>query len=89
MLAGRLEYDNLIGSWNVIPHITWSSGCDRSFARPRRCLSRGQLRVHRRVTLSTRQRWEFDVAYSHFGGAGEYNLLNDRDFVAASVKVSF
>jgi hypothetical protein len=29
------------------------------------------------------------VAYTRFGGAGQYNLLNDRSFVAASIKYSF
>jgi len=29
------------------------------------------------------------VSYTQFGGAGQYNLLNDRDFVAASIKYSF
>jgi hypothetical protein len=41
------------------------------------------------LTGTTRERWELDVSYTHFGGAGQYNLLNDRDFVAASVKFSF
>jgi hypothetical protein len=29
------------------------------------------------------------VSYTQYGGAGQYNLLNDRDFVAASIKYSF
>jgi hypothetical protein len=29
------------------------------------------------------------VSYTHFGGAEQFNLLNDRDFVAASIKYSF
>jgi Protein of unknown function (DUF1302) len=41
------------------------------------------------LTASLHNRWEFDVSYSNYGGAGQYNLLNDRDFIAASVKVSF
>jgi hypothetical protein len=89
VLAGRLEYDNLIGSWNVIPHITWSQGVTGVSPGPGGAFLAGSYAYTAGVTLSTRQRWEFDVAYSHFGGAGEYNLLNDRDFVAASVKVSF
>jgi hypothetical protein len=36
-----------------------------------------------------RAKWDFDVSYTQFGGAGQYNLLNDRDFVAASIKFSF
>jgi hypothetical protein len=41
------------------------------------------------VTASTRQRWELDVSFTHYGGAGQYNVLGDRDFLAASIKYSF
>ena len=41
------------------------------------------------VTASTREKLDIDVSYTHYGGAGQYNLLNDRDFIAASVKLSF
>ena len=30
-----------------------------------------------------------DVSYTDFFGAGRYNLINDRDFVAANLKFSF
>ena len=33
--------------------------------------------------------WDLDVSYTRYGGAGQYNLLNDRSFVAASIKFSF
>jgi hypothetical protein len=29
------------------------------------------------------------VSYNSFFGAGRYNLLNDRDFVAANIKYTF
>ena len=41
------------------------------------------------ITASVRQRLELDVSFTHYGGAGQYNLLGDRDFLAASVKFSF
>jgi len=41
------------------------------------------------VAASLRATYELEVAYAKFGGAGRYNALNDRDFAAASVKVSF
>jgi Protein of unknown function (DUF1302) len=33
--------------------------------------------------------WELDVSFTDFFGAGRYNLINDRDFVAANLKFSF
>ncbi len=45
--------------------------------------------IRTRPAASLRATWELDVAYTQFGGAGRWNDLNDRDFAAASVKVSF
>ncbi len=33
--------------------------------------------------------WEFDLSYTMYDGAGRYNLINDRDFMAAVVKYSY
>ncbi len=41
------------------------------------------------VSGNLRGTYELDVSWTEFGGAGRWNDLNDRDFVAASVKVSF
>ena len=41
------------------------------------------------VLASYQSRLEFDVSFTTFDGAGRYNELVDRDFVAASIKYSF
>jgi hypothetical protein len=33
--------------------------------------------------------WAFDVAYTNFFGAGDLNLIRDRDFVQFTAKYSF
>ncbi len=87
--AARLEYDNLIPAVNILPHITWqhdvkgvSPGPGGNFIQGRHALSVG-------VGANLHQKWDFDVSYTQFGGAGQYNLLNDRDFIEASIKYSF
>lgn len=89
VIAGHLEYDNVIGDWNLTPHLFWSQdvtgvspGPGGNFVAGRHALTAG-------VGASMRSRWEFDLSYTQYGGAGQYNLLNDRDFIAASIKVSF
>ena len=32
---------------------------------------------------------EWDLSYTRYFGAGRYNLINDRDFLAANLKYSF
>ncbi len=33
--------------------------------------------------------WSADLSYTDFFGANQYNLINDRDFVAFNIKYSF
>jgi hypothetical protein len=89
VIAGRLEYDNVIGDWNLLPHITWTQDVNGVSPGPGGAFVEGRYATTVGVTASTRQRWELDVSYTNYAGAGQYNLLNDRDFVAASVKFSF
>jgi len=89
VLAGRLEYNNAIGAANLIPRFSFaqdvngiSPGPGGNFLEGRKALTLG-LGLQYRIT------WEFDVSYTTLFGAGRYNLLNDRDFVAANIKYSF
>jgi Protein of unknown function (DUF1302) len=89
VVAGRLEYDNVIGDWNLIPHGTWTQDVSGVSPGPGGAFLGGSYAYTVGLTASTRQRWELDVSYSNYGGDGEYNLLRDRDFIAASIKFSF
>jgi hypothetical protein len=87
--AGRLEYDNVVNAWNLLPHFTWSQDVKGVSPGPGGNFIQGRHATTLGVTASTRERWDVDVSYTHYGGAGQYNLLDDRDFIAASVKFSF
>ncbi len=92
VVAGRLEYDNAIGEWNLLPHFTWVQDVNGVSPGPGGAFVNGRIDVTMGLTASLHNRWEFDVSYTNYGGyggRGQYNLLNDRDFIAASVKVSF
>jgi len=89
VVSGRLEYDNIVGDWNLLPHATWSQDVNGVSAAPGGAFLAGRYAYTVGVTASTRQKWELDVSYTNYGGAGGYNLLRDRDFIAASVKYSF
>jgi len=90
VLAGHLEYDNAFGSsWSLTPHLTWSQDVSGNSPGPGGAFLAGRYASAIGITASIRHMWEFDVSYTHYGGAGQYNLLGDRDFMAASVKLSF
>lgn len=88
-LAGRLEYPNFIGAWNLVPRFSWqhdvkgtSPGPGGNFIEDRYALTLG-------VAANLLATWEVDVSWTTFGGAGRFNDLNDRDFIAASIKYAF
>ena len=87
--AARLEYANLIPAVNVLPHVTWSQDVKGISPGPGGNFLQGRHAVTVGVGANLHQSWDFDVSYTQYGGAGGYNLLNDRDFVAASIKYSF
>jgi len=41
------------------------------------------------VAANLRATWEVDMSWTTFGGAGRFNDINDRDYVAATLKYSF
>lgn len=88
-LAGRLEYNNAIKGVNLAPRISWahdvgglSPGPGGNFIEGRKALTVG-------LTGTFRISWEVDLSYTRFSGGDRYNLINDRDFVATSLKYSF
>jgi hypothetical protein len=89
VLAGRLEYNNALGAVNMVPRFSFaqdvsgiSPGPGGNFLEGRKALTVG-------VGFQYRFNWELDASYTSFFGAGRYNLINDRDFVAANIKYSF
>jgi Protein of unknown function (DUF1302) len=89
VVSGRLEYDNVIGDWNLLPHATLAQDLNGVSPGPGGAFLAGRFASTVGITASVRQRWDLDVSYTHYDGAGQYNLLSDRDFIAASIKFSF
>ncbi|MGZ5459126.1 MAG: DUF1302 family protein, partial [Thermoanaerobaculia bacterium] len=88
-LAGRLDFNNAIGPVNLLPRFAFqhdvggnTPGPGGNFIEGRRALTVG-------VAAQYLSAWEFDLSYTNYDGAGRYNLINDRDFVATVVKYSF
>jgi len=88
-LALRLDYLGLIGAWNFSPRIVWSQDVDGTTPGPGGNFVEGRYGATFGVLASYQSKLEFDVSYTTFDGAGRYNELGDRDFVAATIKYSF
>jgi hypothetical protein len=88
-LALRLDYLGLIGAWNFSPRLVWSHDVDGTTPGPGGNFVEGRQGTTVGVLASYQAKLEFDVSYTTFDGAGRYNELGDRDFLAASIKYSF
>jgi hypothetical protein len=89
VLAGRLDFNNAILAVNLSPRFSFaqdvngiSPGPGGNFLEDRKALTLG-------LGFQYRIKWEADLSYTSFLGANRYNLLRDRDFVAANIKYSF
>ncbi len=88
-LAGRLEYPGLMGPWNVLPRFSWQHDVDGTTPGPGGNFVEGRYGLTLGVSANLQAKWELDMAWTKFGGAGRWNDTNDRDFVAATIKYSF
>jgi hypothetical protein len=89
-LAAKAEYNNFLGSsFTVSPRLAYnhdvngiSPGPGGNFVEGRRSITVGVETVY----LS---QWSVDLSYNAFFGAGNLNLIHDRDFVSVIAKYSF
>jgi hypothetical protein len=88
-LAGRLEYNNAIGPINLIPRLAWQHDVAGNSPGPGGNFLEGRKAVTVGVTGTYLNTWSVDLSYTNFFGAGRYNLINDRDFIATNIKYSF
>lgn len=87
--AGRLEYPNLVGPWNVIPRYSWAHDVQGTTPGPGGNFVEGRYALTLGVGGNLRNTYEVDLSWTRFGGAGRFNDINDRDFIAAAIKFSF
>lgn len=88
-LAGRLDFNNAVGAFNLAPRFAWQHDVSGVTPGPGGNFIAGRTALTTGMTASYQNRWEFDLSYSRYGGAGRYNLINDRDFVAAVVRYAY
>jgi len=87
--VAKLDFNNAIGAVTLSPRIAWAHdvngntpGPGGSFVEDRKAITFG-------LGADYQSTWSADLSYTDFFGAGRYNLINDRDFVAFNIKYSF
>lgn len=88
-LAARADYNSVGGSaWNVLPRLAFAQDVNGTSPAGGNFLE-GRMALTAGVNFNYLGEWYFDVAYTSFFGAEDFNQIYDRDFVSLSVQYSF
>ncbi|MBB6249816.1 DUF1302 family protein [Nitrospirillum iridis] len=88
-IVARFDYLNAIGGINLMPRIVWEQDVHGTTPLPVGTFIDGRKAVSVGLTATFLEKWSADVNYTNFFGGGDFNLINDRDFVSFNVKYSF
>ena len=88
-IATRFDYNNAIGAVTVSPRLGWAHDVNGTTPGPGGSFVDGRKQLTLGLQFNYLNEWIFDFAYTTYLGAGEFNMLKDRDFFAASVRYSF
>ena len=88
-MVGKLDFNDAIGAVTLSPRLAWSHDVQGTTPGPGGNFIEGRKAVTVGLGASYQATWSADLSYTNFFGAGRYNLVNDRDFVALNIKYSF
>lgn len=88
-LAARMTYNNVFNRFVMEPTILWQHDVNGTSPTPLSNHVEGREQIN--LILNTRylDRWELELGYTVFQGAGQFNLLGDRDYAQAVLSYSF
>lgn len=88
-VVGKLDFNNAIGAITLSPRIAWQHDVDGNSPGPGGNFLEDRKAVTVGLEANYLNTWTADLSYTDFFGAGRYNLINDRDFLALNIKYSF
>jgi hypothetical protein len=86
---GALIYNNALGPWTLSPVASYSHDVNGVSPGPGGNFIEGRTAMSLGLKGTLRNKYEVELNYAEFGGAGRYNQANDRDFISLTGKVSF
>ncbi len=89
VVAGRFDYSNVIGAVNMSPRFSFAHDVNGVSPGPGGAFIEDRMALTLGLGFQYRINTEWDLSYTRYFGAGRYNLINDRDFLAANLKYSF
>ena len=88
-LVVKADYNDALGPTTVSPRLAWAHDVSGTTPGPGGSFIDGRKGLTLGLGFNYLNEWIFDLSYTNYSGGGRYNLLQDRDFFAASVRYSF
>jgi len=89
-VAARADYNNAFGtSFTLSPRVAFNHDVHGTSPGPGGNFIDGRKSVTLGVEANYLNRWSLDLSYTNYFGAGQFNEISDRDFVAFVAKYSF
>jgi hypothetical protein len=88
-VLARLDYNNAFAGVNFAPSIAFVHDVTGNTPLPLGNFIEGRKSITLAGDFTFQNSWALELRYVNFFGAKKYNLLNDRDYVAATIKYSF
>jgi len=88
-LLAKLDYNNLFHGVNLSPSVAFSHDVHGNTPLPIGNFVEGRKSLNVAVEFTWQNAWSLEFRYVNFFGAGDYNLLADRDYASSTIKYSF
>ncbi|MCR9256032.1 MAG: DUF1302 domain-containing protein [Alphaproteobacteria bacterium] len=88
-LLANASFNNAIGAVTLTPQVAFSHDVSGTTPAPVANFVDGRKIVTLSLSANYLNSWNGRISYTNYFGGGDFNLLSDRDFVAASVSYSF
>jgi len=89
-VAARADYNNAFGTaFTISPRVAFNHDVNGTSPGPGGNFIDGRKSLTVGVEANYLNRWALDLSYTNYFGAGQFNLISDRDFVAFVAKYSF
>ncbi|MBW6509812.1 MAG: DUF1302 domain-containing protein [Desulfuromonadales bacterium] len=88
-MVAKLDFNNAIGAVTLSPRVAWAHDVNGTTPGPGGNFVEGRKAITLGLGANYQNKWMADISYTDFFGAGRYNLINDRDFLAAEIKYFF
>lgn len=88
VLRANLSYPDAFSGINLTPQVSFKHGVDGYGPQPGAAFNEGEKSLSLSLTADYLNQYSVQLAYTDFFG-GDFNALDDRDFISLSASVSF